>query len=139
MRVLFDQATPLPIRPYLLGHEIRTAVQEGWQTLKNGDLLAAAETAGFDLLLTTDKNIRYQQDLSERKIAIVVLGQQQWPRLRPHVRLVVEAVNLARRGSYTEVEVPAEPRPPVANVEVKPRRADGTARETVWERRSSLA
>jgi hypothetical protein len=112
MRVLFDQATPLPIRPYLLGHEIRTAVQEGWQTLKNGDLLAAAETAGFDLLLTTDKNIRYQQDLSERKIAIVVLGQQQWPRLRPHVRLVVEAVNLARPGSYREVEVPAEPRPP---------------------------
>jgi hypothetical protein len=112
MRVLFDQATPLPIRPYLLGHEIRTAVQEGWQTLKNGDLLAAAEAAGFDLLLTTDKNIRYQQDLSERKIAIVVLGQQQWPRLRPHVRLVVEAVNLARPGSFTEVEVPAEPRPP---------------------------
>jgi len=85
MLVLFDQATPLPIRPYLLGHEIRTAVQEGWETLKNGELLAAAEAAGFDLLLTTDKNIRYQQDLSERKIAIVDLSQQQWPRLRPHV------------------------------------------------------
>src|SRR5947207_14105929 len=62
MRVLFDQATPLPIRPYLLGHEIRTAVEEGWETLKNGVLLAAAEAAGFDLLLTSDKSLRYQQD-----------------------------------------------------------------------------
>ncbi len=79
---------------------------------RTANCFAAAEAAGFDLLLTTDKNIRYQQDLSERKIAIVVLGQQQWPRLRSHVRLVVEAVNLARPGSYTEVEVPAEPRPP---------------------------
>ena len=77
MRVLFDQATPVPIRPHLEGHEVRTATQKGWNTLKNGELLAAAETAGFDVLLTTDKNIRYQQDLSRRKIAIVVLGEQQ--------------------------------------------------------------
>jgi hypothetical protein len=76
MRVLFDQATPLPIRSHLKGHEIRTAAQEGWATLKNGEMLNAAERAGFDVLLTTDKNIRYQQNLSERKIAIVVLGQQ---------------------------------------------------------------
>jgi hypothetical protein len=72
MRVLFHQATPVPIRSYLEGHEIRTASQEGWGTLKNGELLAAAEAAGFDVLVTTDKNIRYQQDLSQRKIAIVV-------------------------------------------------------------------
>ena len=104
MRVLFDQATPLPIRPHLERHEVRTAAQQGWDTLKNGELLAAAESAGFDVLLTTDKNIRYQQNLSERKIAIVVLGQQQWPKLRPHVRLVVEAVNGAMPGSYTEVD-----------------------------------
>ena len=104
MRVLFDQATPVPVRSHLEGHEARTAAQEGWDTLKNGELLAAAESAGFDVLLTTDKNIRYQQNLSERKIAIVVLGQQQWPKLRPHVRLVVEAVNGAMPGSYTEVD-----------------------------------
>jgi hypothetical protein len=109
MRVLFDQATPLPIRPHLEGHEVRTAAQEGWDTLKNGELLAAAEATGFDVLLTTDKNIRYQQDPSKRRIAIVVLGQQQWPRLRPHLRLVVEAVNAASAGSYVEVDLPAEP------------------------------
>src|SRR5882757_6828822 len=104
MRVLFDQATPVPIRPHLERHEVRTVAEESWDTLKNGELLTAAEQAGFDVLLTTDKNIRYQQNLSQRKIAIVVLGQQQWPKLRPHVRIVIEAVNMARPGSYTEVD-----------------------------------
>jgi len=61
MRVLFDQATPLPIGPYLVGHSVRTAAQQGWATLGNGDLLKVAEEAGFDVLLTTDKNMRYQQ------------------------------------------------------------------------------
>ena len=61
MRVLFDQATPLPIGSYLVGHSVRTAAQQGWATLGNGDLLKVAEEAGFDVLLTTDKNMRYQQ------------------------------------------------------------------------------
>ncbi len=69
-------------------------------------MLTAAEDAGFDILLTTDKNMRYQQNLAGRKIAIVVLGQQQWPQLRPHVQRVVEAVNAATPGSYAEVEIP---------------------------------
>ena len=93
MRVLFDQGTPVPIRPFLKGHAIRTAAQEGWDRLCNGELLNAAETAGFDVLVTTDKNIRYQQNLTGRKIAIVLLGKQQWPELRAHVQLVVAAVN----------------------------------------------
>ena len=58
MLIVFDQATPVPIRPYLEGHTVRTAAQEGWDRLRNGDLLTAAEEAGFDLLLTTDKNMR---------------------------------------------------------------------------------
>jgi hypothetical protein len=109
MRILFDQATPVPIRPHLEGHEVRTAAQEGWSTLKNGELLAAAEASGFDVFLTTDKNISYQQNLSNRKIAIVVLNQQQWPRLRPHVRLVLDAINAATPGSRMEVDLPDEP------------------------------
>ena len=64
MLILFDQATPVPIRPYLERHTIRTTAQQGWDMLRNGDLLTAAEQAGFDLLLTTDKNMRYQQNLS---------------------------------------------------------------------------
>jgi hypothetical protein len=110
MRVLFDQATPVPIRPHLKGHDVRTAAQQGWDTLKNGELLVAAEADGFDVLLTTDKNMRYQQNLAGRKIAVVVLGQQQWPSLRPHVQRVVEAVNAALPGSYLEIDLPPEPR-----------------------------
>ncbi len=106
MRILFDQATPVPIRPYLKGHAVRTAAQQGWDRLRNGDLLTAAEEAGFDLLLTTDKNMRYQQNLAGRKIAIVVLGRQQWPELRLHVQHVVDAVSAAVPGSYVEVDMP---------------------------------
>jgi hypothetical protein len=106
MRIIFDQATPVPIRAYLERHTVRTAAQEGWDRLRNGDLLTAAEATEFDLLLTTDKNMRYQQNLAGRKIAIVVLGQQQWPHLRPHIQRVVDAVNAARPGSYAEVDIP---------------------------------
>jgi len=105
VRILFDQGTPVPIRTFLKGHTVRTAAQEKWDTLRNGDLLNAAEAAGFDLLLTTDKNLRYQQNLAGRQIAIIVLGIQQWPDLRPHVQLVVNAVNGSAAGSYAEVDI----------------------------------
>jgi hypothetical protein len=62
MRILFDQATPVPARPYLIGHTVSTAAQLGWDRLQNGRLLSAAEEAGFEILLTTDKNMRYQQN-----------------------------------------------------------------------------
>jgi hypothetical protein len=106
MLIIFDQATPVPIRPFLEGHIVRTATQQGWDRLRSGDLLTAAEEAGFDILLTTDKNMRYQQNLAGRKIAIVVLGRQQWPQLRSHIRRVVDAVNAATPGSFVEVEIP---------------------------------
>ncbi len=108
MRVLFDQATPVPIRPFLTGHAVSTAAHEGWDKLQNGDLLNAAEAAGFEVFLTTDKNIRYQQNLTGRKIAIVVLGQGRWSLIKPHVAQVVAAVNAATPGSYAEVEIPYE-------------------------------
>jgi hypothetical protein len=106
MLILFDQATPVPIRPFLEGYTVRTAAQQGWDKLSNGDLLTAAEKAGFDILLTTDKNMRYQQNLAGRKIAIVVLGRQQWPQLRAYIQRVVDAVNAATPGSFVEVEIP---------------------------------
>jgi hypothetical protein len=84
------------------------AIERGWDRLLNGELIAAAEAAGFDVLLTTDKNIRYQQNLESRKMAFVVLGNQQWPTLRRHVEKVVAAVNAATPGSYTEVHIPSE-------------------------------
>jgi len=108
MRVLFDQATPVPIRPFLMGHTVSTATHEGWDRLRNGELLNAAEAAGFEVLVTTDKNMRYQQNLGGRRIAIIVLGKQQWPELRPHVQLVVAAVNSATPGAYLELAIPEE-------------------------------
>ena len=108
MRVLFDQATPVPIRTFLIGHTVRTAAQQHWDTLKNGDLLSAAEAAGFEVFLTTDKNMRYQQNLAGRTIAVVVIGVQQWPALEPHVALVVAAVNVAMPGGFTEVDIPVD-------------------------------
>jgi len=108
MRVLFDQGTPVPIRRFLTNHSVRTAAEQEWTTLENGQLLDAAEASGFDVLLTTDKNIRHQQNLADRRIAIVVLGEPSWPILRNHVQRVVTAVDAATPGSYTEVEIPLE-------------------------------
>jgi hypothetical protein len=106
MFVLFDQGTPVPIGPFLREHSVQTAAQRGWDKLKNGELLKAAEEAGFDVLVTSDKNIRYEQNLKIHRIAIIVLGNAQWPVLRRHVERVVAAVNAARPGTYCEVDIP---------------------------------
>jgi hypothetical protein len=109
MRVLFDQATPVPIRSHLERHEVRTVAQEGWDRLKNGELLAVAEAAGFDVLLTTDKNIRHQQNLFRSgKSRSSFLGNNNGRKLRPYVRLVAEAVDAAVAGSYAEVDFPSD-------------------------------
>ena len=106
MLILFDNGTPAPLRHALPGHTVVEAMERGWDRLVNGELIAAAEEAGFDLLITTDKNMRYQQNLTNRKIAFVVLGNQQWPLLRRYVDRVVAAVNAVTPGSYCEVEIP---------------------------------
>jgi hypothetical protein len=74
MRVLFDHGTPIGISRSLAGHEVTEARDRGWDKISNGELLSKADAEGFEILLTTDKNIRYQQNLKGRKIAIVVLG-----------------------------------------------------------------
>lgn len=106
MRILFDQGTPAPLVAFLVGHAAETVRARGWDTLTNGELLTAAEAAEFELLITTDKNLRYQQNLTGRVMAIVVLGTPQWPVVRAHVDRVVAAVNAATPGSYTEVVIP---------------------------------
>jgi hypothetical protein len=106
MLILFDQGTPVPLRTFLAGHTIKTAAEQGWSTLSNGDLLRAAEADGFDVLLTTDKNLAFQQSLKDRKIAVVVLGNPQWPVAQLHVQSIVAAVNAATPGSYVVVSIP---------------------------------
>ncbi len=106
MLILFDNGTPAPLRHALKGHVVVEAIERGWERLSNGDLIAAAEAAGFELLLTTDKNMRYQQNLKGRRIAFIVVGNQQWPVLRRYVDRVAAAVDAATAGSFAEVEIP---------------------------------
>ncbi len=82
MRVLFDQGTPVPLRRYLSNHQVSTAFELGWAGLSNGELLQHAESQGFEILVTTDQNLKYQQNLSNRTIAIVVLRAASWPRIQ---------------------------------------------------------
>lgn len=106
MRLLFDQGTPVPLRNHLPRHAVETAYEKGWQDLKNGDLLARAEAEGFDALVTTDQNLRYQQNLAARKIGVVVLMTTNWPRIRADVARVVQALDNLRPGGYEEVPFP---------------------------------
>ncbi len=78
MKILFDQGTPVPLRRYLSGHTVDTAYERGWSELSNGDLLTTAESENYDLLITTDQNLRYQQNFVGRQIAIVVLLSTSW-------------------------------------------------------------
>lgn len=105
MRVLFDQGTPVGIRQALSEHTVKTAHQQGWSTLLNGELLRAAEDAGFDVLVTTDKNLAYQQNLRDRKIAIVVLGRSRWSLVQPALHRIAASINTAKAGSYSVVEI----------------------------------
>ena len=106
MQVLFDQGTPVPLRQYLAHHQVTTAYERGWSQLKNGQLLDAAERVGVELLLTTDLNLKYQQNLESRRIAIVVLSTPSRPRIRVASDAVVRAVDQATSGTYTEVDIP---------------------------------
>lgn len=106
MRVLFDQGVPRGLAALLSGHEVTEARQLNWERISNGALLKLAEEAGFDLLVTTDKNLRYQQNLADRKISLVVLGQSAWWLVQQHLEAIGEAVNAATPGSFAEVKIP---------------------------------
>ena len=106
MLILFDQGTPWPLRRYLTGHTIHSAYWLGWDELTDGELLERAEEEGFELLITTDQDIRYQQNTVGRKIAIIVLMLNEWKLIRPHVDDIVNAVNRIKSGDYVEIEIP---------------------------------
>jgi hypothetical protein len=108
MRIVFDHGTPIGIAKALSGHDVTEAINRGWEKVSNGELLAAAENEGFDLLLTTDKNIRYQQNLTARKIGIVVLGNSTWRIVRLYLDRIASVVNETAPGSYAEVDIPFE-------------------------------
>ena len=107
MRILLDQGTPAPLRRELAEHLVATAYERGWAELRNGELLKAAE-AEFDALITTDQNLRYQQNLRGRRLAILVLPTTSWPRIQAHASAVAVAVSELRPGDYRELVIPAQ-------------------------------
>lgn len=111
MRILFDKNVPVGVRAFLAAHEVRTVVEMNWpQQLENGDLLNAAEMAAFDVMVTADQNIRYRQNLSGRKLALVVLGSNIWPIVRDHGATIADKVYEATPGSYDFIEMPLPPK-----------------------------
>ena len=105
-RLLLDHCVPRRVRQALAGCEVATAYQRGWAEFKNGSLLEAAARDGFDVLLTADKNLRYQQRLAHRHIAIVELPTNSLPVLLPHFAAIGDAVDRARPGDYIELSFP---------------------------------
>jgi hypothetical protein len=111
LRIVFDKNVPVGVRSFLSEHEVRTFVEMQWHPqLENGELLDAAEAAGFDVIVTSDQNIRYQQNLSGRKLAFVVLGSNIWPVVRDHQAAIAAKVNAATTGSYDFIEMPLPPK-----------------------------
>ena len=105
MLILFDHGTPRGLARALHSHTVKEAKAQGWDTLSNGDLLNAAEKAGFDVLLTTDTNLPHQQNLRGRKLAIVILSRNRWSLVRPKMQQIADAVNAAKPGTCTVVEI----------------------------------
>ena len=105
MRILFDQGTPVPLRKYLTEHSVTTAYEEGWSNLSNGDLLKSAEDKGYQIFVTTDRNLRYQQNLSDRQMAIVVFLSTSWPKIRTQTDKVCGVINEIKLGDYVEISI----------------------------------
>lgn len=106
MKIVFDQGVPVPLRSRLVGYEVATVYELGWSALKNGELITAVENAGYAVLLTTDQNLKYQQNLVQRTISILVLQSTSWPRIQKHVDAISDALGRAQPGSYEEVSIP---------------------------------
>ncbi len=102
MRILFDQGTPVPLKNHLSAHQVDTAFELGWSRLTNGELLASAE-GRFDVLVTTDRNLQYQQSVAGRKLAILVLPTTSWPKLQRQIQEIASAIDTLKAGEYREL------------------------------------
>ena len=106
MRILFDHNTPSQLRPNLIGHDVDVAEERGWATLVNGELLDRAEEAGYEVVITADKNMPYQQNIGSRSFALVVLGTNRWPLIRPRLEDIRAALDGIQPGEVREVPIP---------------------------------
>ena len=105
MKLLFDQGTPAPLREHLTEHTVDTLAEKGWSDKGNGELLDLAEREAYDVIVTSDQNLRYQQNLEGRQIGIVVLLANAWPRVRLHAKEIGEAIAMVQPGEVVEVPI----------------------------------
>lgn len=111
MRILIDKNVPVGVRRLLSGHEVRTFVEMQWDPqLENGELLKTGEAVGFDVMVTSDQNIRYRQNLAGRNLAPVALGSNIWPIVREHGATITAKADAATPGSYAFIEMPLPPK-----------------------------
>ena len=108
-RLLPDANMPIGLRTVLIGHEVITAFEAGWNALTNGDLIAAAEATGFDMLVTGDQNLPCQQNLSDRKLARLVLSTNHWPTIQANANRILSTVNTFAEGSDRTVSLDRPP------------------------------
>ena len=106
MRVLFGQGTLVLLPQSQTNHEIAAAFGRGWSQLENGQLLEVAEREGFDVLVSTDRDLPYQQNLSAKDIALIILSTTSWPRIQRALPQVGEAADRAATRNYVEVPIP---------------------------------
>jgi predicted nuclease of predicted toxin-antitoxin system len=104
MRILFDHNVPVPLRQFLEDFAIKTAYEHGWDRITNGHLVDAADANDFDVLLTADKGFLYQQNLSHRRIAVVILSRGNWPDVKKSTQMIIDALRTAKRGTCTLVD-----------------------------------
>lgn len=105
MRILFDQGTPVPLRRHLHPNSVDTVAEKNWSTVTNGDLLRLAEDNGYDVFITTDQNLRYQQNLQGRRLGLVVLMATSWPKIQNHIPAITSAITRVAGGGYEEVVI----------------------------------
>ena len=105
MRILFDHNVPAPLRRYLSGHQIDTARERGWEALSNGSLLTEAEGNNYEVFIIADQSIRYQQNLTRFRIAVLVLTDNLWLNVRQKTADVQEMIDLLQPGEYRELEI----------------------------------
>ena len=108
MKLLFDQGTPAPLGGHLPEHSVDTLAEKGWSDKGNGELLDLAEHEGYEVLVTTDQNLRYQQNLAGRQIGLVVLLSTNWREVRVRTREIAEAIATVRPGAVIEVPIRVE-------------------------------
>ena len=108
MKVLFYHGTLVPLRRHLGEHTVDRSAEKGWELLENGELINRAEDDGYEVIVTTDQNMRHQQNLAGRRVGIVVLMATAWPRIQHRIDEIRAAIAEVQGGQVREVPIPRQ-------------------------------